>query len=196
MVLLRFISVWNESIEKYVPLPVYKFYRFLIQYIFVSVAAGCETIHLKAFESFEVWNAKYSQVSMSYWHTNFTIIFSPFISQTCRNFAIIFQLLQVSAIFPSNYSHFTRRLMKFINFQLTWIRLFFGHVTKSSKSIDCTFVESWFIMFKISCRMMESTEKFVKSINYCWFFSITITSFTAPLVPILQRNRILPLQFW
>lgn len=52
--LLRIVGIWDQSIEKYVPLVVFKIYRFLIQYIFVSVAAICETVHLKAFESFEV----------------------------------------------------------------------------------------------------------------------------------------------
>lgn len=52
--LLRNVTIWEESIGKHVPLAVFKVYRFLIRYIFVYIPVILESIHLKAFESFEV----------------------------------------------------------------------------------------------------------------------------------------------
>lgn len=57
ILLLRNIAVWDESIDKRVPLVVFKVYRFLIRYMFVYCGSICETVHLKAYESFEVWPA-------------------------------------------------------------------------------------------------------------------------------------------
>lgn len=53
--LLRNAAIWDDSIEKLMPLRAFKVYRFCIRYIFVYVAVICETVHLKAYESFEVW---------------------------------------------------------------------------------------------------------------------------------------------
>lgn len=52
--LLRNAAIWDHSIETLMPLRVFKVYKFFIRYIIVYVAVICETVHLKAYESFEV----------------------------------------------------------------------------------------------------------------------------------------------
>lgn len=68
--LLRNVSLWDQSIEKYVPSIVFKIYRFVIHYVFVGVGVACESVHLKAYETFEVWEMP---STIKFWHLDIEI---------------------------------------------------------------------------------------------------------------------------
>lgn len=91
--LLRNAAIWNKSIEKLMPLPAFKVYRFVIRYIFVYVACVCETVHLKAFESFEVRVKFFSfQKVINVGIFSFVLLFQIF----CDNFSIATSISNIS----------------------------------------------------------------------------------------------------
>lgn len=192
--LLRNAAVWNKSIEKLMPLPAFKVYRFIIRYIFVYVAVVCETVHLKAFESFEVCTCHIEQqFTESLRGISLTFFF---ISD------ILWQFLDCS----QHFEHFVQNVCHVHkNWWRSWIHKWHGFgqlsttwswraqvmkciIHSSRKKQKCLF---WHLF-----RMLHSTLNYARSINRLWFFSITGTSVMAPIVPILQMKRILPLHFW
>lgn len=89
-----------------------------------------------------------------------------------------------------------------MNLKIAWIRTFFNHATNMKKSEKNRKIKNENeknvrkILLDFFFRMLESTEKFARTINKLWFFSITGTSLMAPVVPLIQKARIFPLHYW
>lgn len=95
--LLRIVSVWDESIERYVPPTVFKVYGFLIRFIFVYVSAICESVHLKAFESFEVcFQFICSSAILINLEQKLNVLLLFFSKKFCDNFSIATSIFNIS----------------------------------------------------------------------------------------------------
>lgn len=91
--LLRNVSVLDESINKHVPLVVFKVYQFLFRYMFICVGSICETVQLKTYESLHT-SERFWFVLIS-WTEKQNSIFT-FFKVFCDNFSIATSICNIA----------------------------------------------------------------------------------------------------